>query len=679
MSTLIEQFREYGAWRAAAGDALREFVQWLRQFDVQPQPLQQRLGRMLERLSDERLTIAFVAEFSRGKSELINALFFSDRGRRILPSGAGRTTMCPTEFFYDRRQPIGIRLLPIETRISDRALTDFREEPDAWLGIEFDPSDTDALIRALSKVREVRRVTVEEARTLGLYDETDTAQQDALKGADGLMEVPVWRHALVNMPHPLLEAGLAILDTPGLNALGAEPDLTLNLIPGAHAVVCVLGADTGVTRSDADLWRRHVCATTAASGRWVVLNKIDGLWDPLKTHEEIRDEIEGQRHRVSETLKVDLSQVFALSAQQGLVGRVRHDRLLVQRSGLAEFERALSGDLLPGKRRIVAGQLRREFEQVADLVRSPLVARGRALDDTLTDLGGLRGKNRSMTDQLAQRLKAEREEFEGSVKRLVAVRSVVGRQAQALYDALSVDGLKRHVRTVRERMVSSKFSSGLRDAMTDLVLAARTDFGKAQSEAREINALTEAVFRAFQTQHGLVLPTPPAFSMQSYMVELDRIEQVYERHFGTKTILTIEQLALTRRFIETIASRLRRLYETAAQEADTWVRALLSPVEAQVTEHKAQLKRRLDAVRRIADASQSLEQRIGELESLRSLAARQLGECEERLQAVFHVLDSMASGAEAYPRYELRHEASRVLADATKADAAGMLDAMIRP
>ena len=52
----------------------------------------------------------------------------------------------------------------------------------------------------------------------------------------GRVEIPCWRHALVNYPHPLLKKGLVILDTPGLNALGTEPELTLSMIPSAHAV-----------------------------------------------------------------------------------------------------------------------------------------------------------------------------------------------------------------------------------------------------------------------------------------------------------------------------------------------------------------------------------------------------------------------------------------------------------
>ncbi len=71
----------------------------------------------------------------------------------------------------------------------------------------------------------------------------------------------MWRHAIINMPHPLLKQGLVILDTPGLNAVGAEPELTVNLIPQAHAVVFILGADTGVTRSDLAIWREHLVMT----------------------------------------------------------------------------------------------------------------------------------------------------------------------------------------------------------------------------------------------------------------------------------------------------------------------------------------------------------------------------------------------------------------------------------
>jgi predicted GTPase len=85
-ASVVSALKNYQAWVAGAGltDAATE----------------QRIARTLARLEDDKLSVAFVAEFSRGKSELINAIF-AEYGQRILPSAAGRTTMCPTELLWD--------------------------------------------------------------------------------------------------------------------------------------------------------------------------------------------------------------------------------------------------------------------------------------------------------------------------------------------------------------------------------------------------------------------------------------------------------------------------------------------------------------------------------------------------------------------------------------------------
>ncbi len=132
-------------------------------------------------------------------------------------------------------------------------------------------------------------------------------------GDDGLVEVPRWRHALINFPHPLLKQGLVILDTPGLNAIGAEPELTLSQLPNAHAVLFILAADTGVTQSDLSIWKEHICTGgSTRRGRMVVLNKIDGQWDELKTVEEIEAEVDRQVASCASILDLPVSQVFPL-------------------------------------------------------------------------------------------------------------------------------------------------------------------------------------------------------------------------------------------------------------------------------------------------------------------------------------------------------------------------------
>src|SRR5262249_19004468 len=88
-------------WRQALGPELTAFRRWAIVSRLIDDHTTARLAHIERRLAVERLTVAFVAEFSRGKSELINALFFSDIGMRLLPSGVGRTTLCPAEILWD--------------------------------------------------------------------------------------------------------------------------------------------------------------------------------------------------------------------------------------------------------------------------------------------------------------------------------------------------------------------------------------------------------------------------------------------------------------------------------------------------------------------------------------------------------------------------------------------------
>ena len=124
-TTLAHQFEQYGAWRTGVLSALADFQSCLQQFDLYDAQAEERAQRIQNVLKSDRLKVAFIAEFSRGKSELINAIFFADYGRRILPSSAGRTTMCPTELRYDEQEAPCIRLLPIETRLQDASTSDF--------------------------------------------------------------------------------------------------------------------------------------------------------------------------------------------------------------------------------------------------------------------------------------------------------------------------------------------------------------------------------------------------------------------------------------------------------------------------------------------------------------------------------------------------------------------------
>ena len=329
-----ERFDQHGVWRRDFALRLKLLGEWMRDHDLVDASLEERLHRLEGQVRSDKVMVAFVAEFSRGKSELINAIFFAGYGQRIMPASPGRTTMCPTELGYDPEVPPCLRLLPIESRLRPQSLMEWRMIPEKWTRIDLDVNDPKRLAIAMEKVAETRRVTPEEARLLGFWN--SQAPEDNLPlDSKGLVEVPMWRHALINIAHPLLKQGLVILDTPGLNAIGAEPELTVSLIPQAQAVVFLLGADTGVTKSDLAIWREHLsCDVQDESTRLVVLNKIDTLWDALSTPVQVQEQINRQLTITAEILGVKTQQVLPVSAHKGLLAKVTNDEDLLNQSAL---------------------------------------------------------------------------------------------------------------------------------------------------------------------------------------------------------------------------------------------------------------------------------------------------------------------------------------------------------
>ena len=95
MTAFNQQFDQHHVWRDAMSRRLRTLTEWLGARDLLDDAAVERLQQVQDQLRSEKVTVAFVAEFSRGKSELINAVFFAGYGRRIMPASAGRTTMCP--------------------------------------------------------------------------------------------------------------------------------------------------------------------------------------------------------------------------------------------------------------------------------------------------------------------------------------------------------------------------------------------------------------------------------------------------------------------------------------------------------------------------------------------------------------------------------------------------------
>ncbi|HEU4775659.1 MAG TPA: dynamin family protein [Telluria sp.] len=608
---MVQDFKQYTAWRKAVVASLEDYQQWVASAGLTDAATDQRIARSLARLADDKLSVAFVAEFSRGKSELINALFFADYGQRILPSAAGRTTMCPTELMYDPAYPPCIRLLPIETRASHMSTSDYRDDPAAWTVLPLALDAGDEMSETFKQVSMTKHVTIAEAKTYGLYDETDP-DVGATLDDNGMIEISLWRHAIINFPHPLLKQGLVILDTPGLNAIGTEPELTLNLIPSAHAVLFILAAETGVTKSDIEVWRTHIGPGT---GRIAVLNKIDAMWDELKSEAENNSEIERQQTSVAHMLALEPRQVFPVSAQKALVGKINGDMALLEKSRLGALEAALFNEMIPAKQDIIRKQLSDDLTALVNTQQGMLAARVRDIVEQLQELKSLRGKNKSVIAHMMKRVEVEKKEFDGSLFKLQGTRAVFARLSTELYTTLGMDLVQQEINKVREAMESSRFATGMRVPVQEFFSQARANLETSSAKIVEISEMMEIMYRKFAAEHGLTLAVPMTFSIEKYRRELDKIEDVYSKQFGTTTLLMTSRSAIMERFFDSIASRVRRTFRAANADVEAWLKVIMSPLEAQIRQHKDQLKHRLASIQRIHDASDGLETKIASFTS----------------------------------------------------------------
>jgi hypothetical protein len=577
--------------------------------------VQERLSRLEAQVRSDKVMVAFVAEFSRGKSELINAIFFADYGRRIMPASAGRTTMCPTELGYDTSLAPSLRLLPIDTRLQLQGLAEWRVKHDRWVEIPLDVNNADQIAKALEKVAEVRKVTLDNARALGFWHD-ELADDNPVPDADGLVEVPMWRHAIINIPHPLLKQGLVILDTPGLNAVGAEPELTVNLIPQAHAVVFILSADTGVTRSDLSIWREHLAASPdSLDARLVVLNKIDTLWDTLNSQDEILAQMNRQCMTSADMLGVPLAQVVPVSAQKGLVAKITCDDLLLESSGLTVLEEALAKGIMGRRQAIlraavatgVAG-LRAETSRVINIRR-------RDLDDQMAELRSLRGKNASVIESMRHRVVQEQREFDMSTAKIQAVRAVHLKLLRDVFHQLGAKSLKVELADLAQTLQQKGLKLGVRKIYAQTFDKLRGTLDKAQASGIEIQAMLGGTFRQLNAEFGFSLQVPPPPQLEHFAEDLSQIEQSHLQYLGVGNVLKLVQPEFADRLVRALAMRLRTVYESAANDLELWSKSATAQLDAQLRERRRSFARRIEAVDRIQHAATGLVERISEIEA----------------------------------------------------------------
>lgn len=605
-----QQMQHFAAWKDELSKTIIDYQQWLKRYDKGTPETELRLYDALQALKDDRLNIAFVAEFSRGKTELINAIFFANYGRRLLPSEVGRTTMCPTELLYDSDlEQSYIKMLPIETRLSDMSLSELKNEAAQWTMMPLDIDAPDKMAETFKEVVKTKIVTREEAERLGLYDED---MQQAIKSGENSVEIPVWRHAIISFPHPLLKQGLVILDTPGLNALGSEPELTLNMLPSAQAVLFVLSADTGVTRSDLDIWQNHIMAFRDSSqpGLIAVLNKIDTLWDEMKEDADVQASIKEQCKTSAAMLGIDANNVFPISAQKALVAKIKNNPSLLEQSNLPALERLLANEILPAKQQMIWNNVVTGLDLMISNSHAPLATHMSDVKKQVQELEQLRNSSEDTLHKMIQKAKAHKVAYYESVKNFQVSRRKIALQAKNIFDILSEEAIDALILQTRQNMKDSWTTGGLKKGMSGFFDSARDAMQIASRQIDQTHKIVNSIYSRFQEEHGLHITVPASFPIKDYTLKLQDIYNKAE-NYRTSTMTTVtEQSFVIKNFFISLVSHIRALFVQTHHDVDQWFKNLVNPLVAEIQEKRDSIEQHMETLNKVSNSKAELDGKL---------------------------------------------------------------------
>ena len=520
--------------------------------------------------------------------------------------------MCPTELFYDTDAGSYLRLLPIDTRKEDISLAEYKLIDEHWHYFPLDIQSPESMRASLDQVASVLSVRFDEARSLGF--EVSGLEKDP--DNPRLCLVPAWRHALISLKNPILQQGLRILDTPGLNALGSEPELTISMIPSAHAVIFLLGADTGVTASDMEIWDQYIHTDGAdhRAGRFAVMNKIDMLWDDIQGEHHTNRAIDAVRQKTASQLNLKPEEVLLTSAKQALMAKVRGDQSLLDKSQIARLEQLLSHQILTQKERILTHTLVNDVLGMLHTSQMVLESRRQGLRAKL-DESKQKGVSKDFIKSLTRKTQDDYNYYYKQLFTLRSSRRLMKSQAMILSKLVNSDKFENSASKTRKDLVNSWTTMGMARAMSQFFEMIENDLNNLNHEAYLAQKMVKSIFERYANDPKSRHLKPVRFNINRQLNELKSLKSRTEKFKRNLSTVMTEQTIVVKRFFTTLVSEARKLYQEIEKESQRWPQEALLPILQHTTEQKQLLEQQIKRLKELANSAKDTRSQIDSMHS----------------------------------------------------------------
>jgi hypothetical protein len=365
MESLIERTDSSFAFETAPGlKAKLEDAVAAIEASVGPEsPLVTRCAVLRDRLEGNRLQLAVLGEFKRGKSTFINALL----GAPVLPIAVVPLTAVPIFISWSSEPLVRVRFL------------------DGRKPEHFETAEPDAIRDFLF------RFVAEEANP---------------KNRLGVARVDLF------YPAPILADGTALIDTPGVGSTFQHNTKTaLQVIPECDAVLFVASADPPITQTELDYLRRLKAKTERI---FFILNKVDyiGAAERKSVAEFLRKVL------VENDLFPPEGKIFPTSARNGLIAKQNGDPKQLDGSGIAAIEAHLVRYLATEKAKLLEAAIRSKAADILSQAEAEARLRLQALRIPLEELASKSGAFERALQSIEEQRRVTRDLLAGDQRRL---------------------------------------------------------------------------------------------------------------------------------------------------------------------------------------------------------------------------------------------------------------------
>ena len=354
---------------------------------------------------------------------------------------------------------LGENLLPSDVNPCTAVLTVLRYGPEKKVTVYFNDGKSP---QQLDFQNFKYKYTIEPAEAKKLEQEKKQAFPDV-------------EYAVVEYPLALLEKGIEIVDSPGLNDTEARNELSLGYINNCHAILFVMRASQPCTLGERRYLENYI------KGRGLSVFFLINAWDQVRESlidPDDSEELKAAEERLRQVFQANLAEycyvdaqniyderVFEISSIQALRRRLKNPQASLEGTGFTEFTGALNTFLT--RERAIA-----ELRQVRTLARQTCNHTHEAIERRLPLLD-------KDVNQLRERINSVEPEF----NKLTSIRDQFQQEI-------------RNTRDTQARAVADSF----RNYILNLGNTFETDFLRYQPELNLFDFLSSGKREAFNTE-----------------------------------------------------------------------------------------------------------------------------------------------------------------------------------